>query len=53
MGEAPEGVPARSTVRASELRSCNEGACNADSEARPTQKEKAPECMSESVTQEH
>ena len=38
--KAPEGFPARSTVRANELRSRKEGACDAD--ARPTRKEKAP-----------
>ena len=40
--KATEGFPARSTVRASELPSQKEGACDADSRARPTQKEKAP-----------
>ena len=40
--KAPEGFPARSTARTSELHSRKEGACDVDSRARPTRKEKAP-----------
>jgi hypothetical protein len=39
--KAPEGFSVRSTVRASELRSRLEGACDVGSGAHPTEKEKA------------